>query len=287
MIGVLEYQDSVFIKDVMQKVGKPYQWITYKQLPAPFYNDFRVILDRVGFQNEFLNTALKIQSMNGVYVINNPFSCDALNKGVDMALMDRLKIPHPKTFVMPSNEEDYDMTDIIGDVDWGIIEYEVKFPAIFKPILGWGWSDVCVVNSLDELKQRYQEFVDKQVMILQEKINADKFLRVFCIGKEKTKIMKYLPAPLGAGKIVENDCSPELSKKVEEWSLKFNKAVDLDFNVVEWAVCGEQAYVIDAFNPIPDVSQTIPKDYYNWIVDELAAFIKDAYTYSWKNKQPF
>ena len=153
MIGVLEYEDSDFVNDLMQKVGRPYQWISYKQLPAPFFNEYKVIIDRLSLQNEFLNTALKIQSMNSVHIINNPFSCDVLNKGVDMSVLSSMQVPCPKTFVLPSFKEEWDLGKAIGAVDWAVIEREFSFPLILKPVLGWGWQNVHVIDSLEKLKK--------------------------------------------------------------------------------------------------------------------------------------
>lgn len=288
MIGVLEYRDSVFVKDLLKRIGRQCQWISYHQLPAPFFNDYKIILDRLSLQNEFLNTALKIQSMNGVYVINNPFSCDVLNKGVNMSVLSGLGIPHPKTFVLPSFDDAWDLDEAIGSCDWDIIKYEFRTPLIMKPALGWGWRDVYEINSFEELEKKYAEFKNKQLMVVQERINADKFFRVFCIGKEKAKAMLYNPAPLGAGRIVEESINESLKRRVEDWSLKFCRKVDLDLNVVEWAVRGEDAFVIDAYNPIPDVSDDkMPREHYEWIVDNTIDFLNEVYDSNARNRQFF
>ena len=129
--------------------------------------------------------------------------------------------------------------------------------------------------------------MEKEILVVQEKIEADKFLRVFCVGKEKSLVTKYSPAPKGTGRIIMNDCSPELTSRVEKWSLAFCKKVDLDLNVVEWAVRGEDAFVIDSYNPIPDVNKSMPEEYYSWVVDELAGFVNKVYDSSMKNKQFF
>ena len=102
--------------------------------------------------------------MNGVYVVNNPFPCDALNKGVDMSVLSSLQIPHPKTFILPSFESEWDMGDLIGKTDWGIIEKEFSFPLIMKPLMGWGWQDVYIINSLEELKREYDAWKENKLL---------------------------------------------------------------------------------------------------------------------------
>ena len=140
----------------------------------------------------------------------------------------------------------------------------------------------------EQIKALQARIIQEQIKLIQEKIKADAFVRTFCIGKEKAKAMKYIAAPFGAGRIVMNDLPKHLTDKIEDWSLKFCKSVDMDFNVVEWAVKGDEAFVIDALNENPDVTKDkIPTEYYDWIVDELAAFMKDAVTYGWKNKHVF
>jgi hypothetical protein len=65
--------------------------------------------------------------------------------------------------------------------------------------------------------------------------------------------------------------------------------LDLDVNVLEWCVDDAgQWWVIDAFNEVPDViPESLPPDYYTWIVDRFAACIRDKLYSGKKNRFPF
>jgi hypothetical protein len=74
-----------------------------------------------------------------------------------------------------------------------------------------------------------------------------------------------------------------------ELTIKLNQVLDLDVNVLEWCVDDAgQWWVIDAFNEVPDViPESLPPDYYTWIVDRFAACIRDKLYSGKKNRFPF
>ncbi len=66
-------------------------------------------------------------------------------------------------------------------------------------------------------------------------------------------------------------------------------ALDLDVNVVEWCLDEEgQPWVIDAFNEVPEIrKESLPPDYYWWLVDRFVACIKDKLDPGKQNKTIF
>jgi hypothetical protein len=225
---------------------------------------------------------LKRMSLEGTYVINDPFWWSADDKFFNFSLAAKLGVAIPKTVLLPQEKYIKDITseslrNLEFPIDWeGIIQY-VGFPAFLKPHDGGGWKNVSKIHSLDELWREYNQ-TGTLCMTLQEGIEYDQFVRCYCVGREKVLIMPYDPSkPYLSGMQyvnIENYLSPELHARVENDVRTICRALGYDLNTVEFAIKDGVPYAIDFMNPAPDAEiASVGEFNHNWIVNEMTDFI--------------
>jgi hypothetical protein len=224
-------------------------------------------VDRLSFRFPFLKEVVKNMSLGGTYVINNPFAASASNKLVDELVFQLLGIPSPKSIVLPGPELKEELGSLVAEPSWSRIADEVGLPCVFKPMDGYGWDDVYMLNTLDELKECYALHAAGKVWLVQRKINYKHYYRVFCIDQKDVLFIRWIPKPLGMGEYLNTD---------------LQEIADIKDKLAE------QTWVIDAFNEVPDMPKSrMPPDYYWWIVERFVACIKDKLTSEKLNKHSF
>ena len=292
-IGILELRDDPFIIDVASKLSEfTVEFPSFAEQQVPVSSEYRVIVDRLSFLSPFLKEIVKNLSLNGTYVINNPFAATASNKLLDAKVFELLGIPFPRSCVLPGPELlQRELEGVITKPSWDRIADKVGFPCIFKPIEGYAWDDVYEVNTLDELKQYHLSAGRGKVWLVQRKINYTHYYRVFCIDKKDVLFIKWIPRPRGAGEYLYSELEEiaEIKDKLIQQTIKLNSCLDMDINVVEWCIDEKgQLWVIDAFNEVPDMPKSrMPPEYYWWIVDRFVACIKDKFSSGKQNKHFF
>jgi hypothetical protein len=291
-IGILELRDDPFIIDVVSKLGDlPIEFLSFAEQTVPITGEYGVIVDRLSFRFPFLKEVAKNMSLGGSYVINNPFAASASNKLVDELIFQLLGIPSPKSFVLPGPELKGELGGMIVEPSWSRIADEVGLPCVFKPVDGYGWDDVYVVNTLEELKECYASHGAGKVWLVQRKMSYKYYYRVFCIDQKDVLFIRWIPKPFAMGEYLYSDLQEinDIKGKLIEQTIRMNSCLDMDVNVVEWCVDEQgQPWVIDAFNEVPDINKNcIPTDYYWWIVDRFVTCIKDKLTSDKRNKHSF
>ncbi len=266
-VGILEYGDDRFVQDLMSKLPGS-EFLKFSNVGIPVSREFDVVVDRLSFQNKFLNSVMKLYSLAGTYVINNPFAVACTDKALQIQLCKKLKIPFPNTIVLPSTDEVYDFSEVVGKAG-----FEFRYPAIMKPHDGYAWDDVYVVNSADEAGKIYRAVAGRKVLLLQERVEYQEYLRCFCVGR-KTLFVKYDPKNRA---YIKDDLKhlDHLKPQLEQWMLALNREIDFDINTIEWTVSGDEVFLIDAYNEVPDiVPEALPHDYYWWLVDTFAECVR-------------
>lgn len=288
-IGLLESRLDPFINDLMEKLsGLPVDFISFSGQLAPLKSDYRVIVDRLSFHHPFLQEMLKNLSLDGSYVINNPFSVAATNKLVEIKICSNLGISFPKTVVLPDVTAQENLGEIIDDLDWQKTIQEVGLPCIIKPYNGSGWEHVYRVNSEEELKDAYEKVKHRHVVLVQEVIQFQDYFRVFCIGKKNVLFIKWIPRPLGLGQYLLFDSESLGANRdiITRQTIELNKCLDLDINAVEWCITPEgKACLIEAYNEVPDIDRrSLPLPYYDWIVEKFAGLVLEKFDSTERNK---
>lgn len=243
--------------------------------PGPY----RVILDRISHWITYYRTYLKNAALTGTCVVNNPFWFSADDKFFNYSLAKKLNVPVPRTVCLPSRDysADIEVTDLRNlayPLDWeGIINY-VGFPAVLKPYDGYGWRDVTVVNNADELMDAYNAS-GEDVMMLQEFIAFEHYVRAFVVGKKHVLPIKYDPGERHY--LVDHEhLSPQLGEAIVKDCVRLNESLGYDLNTVEFAVRDGTAYAIDFMNPVPEAKpEVITPVYFQWLIKHVADILID------------
>lgn len=291
-IGILELKDDPFIIDVVSRLGEfPVEFLSFAEQPVPITSEYKVVVDRLSFRFPYLKELVKNMSLDGTYVVNNPFAASANNKLVDAKAFQFLGIPAPKSLVVSGPEVQDEIASVVNQPTWDRIVGEVGLPCFFKPVDGYGWDDVYEVRTLEELKERHTSCGTGKVWLVQQKINYVQYYRVFCVDRRDVLFIKWIPRPLGMGEYLHTDLREieHLKDRLTELTMQLNDCLDMDINVVEWCVDDKgQPWVIDAFNEVPDMPKSrMPSEYYWWIVDRFVACIKDKLSSCKQNKHSF
>jgi hypothetical protein len=291
-VGVLESKSDRYINDVVSNLsGVEVEFLSFRHQKAPIASDYRVIVDRASFCHTYLKETMKNMSLGGAYVINNPFAATATNKLLDIGIAEALGISFPKTFVLPGVSSSDETEEWIGEPLWEEIIDEVGLPCVLKPFDGYAWTDVHMINSIEELKQVYNSTCVSRVVLVQKLIRYEDYYRVFCLDKKEVLFIKWIPKPLSMGQYLDSDLKPieGMINRLTELTIKLNVCLDLDVNAVEWCIDEYgHPWVIDAFNDVPEINkEALPEAYYDWMVKRFVDCIKDKLNSDKRNKTVF
>ena len=242
--------------------------------------EYAVIIDRISQDVPFYRAYLKNAALSGTAVINNPFWWSADEKFFNNALAEKIGVPVPKTVLLPSKERPADTSEtsfrnLAFPMAWEEMFQYVGFPAYMKPHDGGGWKSVYKVENIQDLWNKHQE-TGHLIMMLQEEIQFDDYVRCYCIGQKDVLIMPYEPRnPHHLRSASELKATGEEREKlletIKDYVLKLNIALGYDFNTVEFAVRDGIPIAIDFCNPAPDADiYSVGHENFEWVVEAAA-----------------
>lgn len=211
--------------------------------------------------------------MDGLYVFNNPWSVQAMEKHTSYCTMIRLGMPIPETWMLPpkSYEQTPDLAATLQNYarlfDLGAIGEAVGYPLFMKPYDGGGWKAVSRIRDQRELRDAYDDS-GKLVMHLQQAVEPfDRFVRVVGLGPQ-TRLIRYDPAaPLHDRYTMERGFVSEAERALlEDTALTINAFFGWDFNSCEALRRDGIWYPIDFANPCPDSQVTSLHYHFPWMV---------------------
>src|SRR5919197_1310524 len=186
----------------------------------------------------------KVALMDDVYLMNNPFTFQAMEKHSAYCAMMRL-----------------DLTEIAG---------HIGYPLFMKPFDGGAWVGVSRIKDGRELQRRYDES-GQRLMHLQKAVDGfDVFVRSLSIGAE-TMVMHFQPdRPLHDRYMVDHEfLDAELGAEAITLGRTINAFFRWEFNSCETLVKGGEQYPIDYANACPDVSLISLHYYFPWAIRTL------------------
>lgn len=219
----------------------------------------------------------KAALMNDVYLLNNPFTFQSMEKHSAYCAMIRLGLKIPKTWMVPHKKPPvnprfpYTASRYNLPFDLGDVADKIGYPLFMKPFDGGAWVGVTRVRDAQELHLRYDES-GARLMHLQASIeDFDVFARSLSIGAE-TLVMNFHPEqPLHDRYRVQHGfLSPSLGQEVERIGRLVNAFFRWEFNSCETLIKDEEVYPIDFANACPDVSLISLHYYFPWAIKTLA-----------------
>jgi hypothetical protein len=235
---------------------------------------YDVVLDRLTHwyhtSREWIKKAIL---MDGLYVLNNPWAVQSMEKHTSYCAMMKLGMPIPTTWMIPpkSYEPTPDLAPTLKSYaklfDLGTIGNAIGYPMFMKPYDGGGWRAVSRVADESQLRKRYEES-GKGVMHLQAAVNPfDSFVRCIGLGPQ-THLVKYLPdEPLHDRYSQEqNFVSDDEAQLLADTTLTINAFFGWDFNSCESLRKDGVWHPIDFANPCPDSQVTSLHRHFPWLV---------------------
>jgi hypothetical protein len=211
--------------------------------------------------------------MDGLYVFNNPWSVQSMEKATTYSLMIHLGLPVPATWIVPPKEHEptQDIEPTLRRYarmfDLKHIAADIGYPLYMKPYDGGAWVGVSRIEDDDKLAAAYDSS-GKRVMHLQAAVEGfDLFVRCLGVGPQ-LNIIRYDPSsPIhDRYKVDFNFVDAEEWSLLRDMTMTINAAFGWDFNSCEALRQNGQFYPIDFANPCPDSQVTSLHFHFPWVV---------------------
>jgi hypothetical protein len=236
-----------------------------------------LVIDRLAYwyyhPREWLK---KVALMNDVYLLNSPFTFQAMEKHAAYCAMMRLGLKVPETVLVPFKHPvdnaryAYTSERYNRAFDLDAVAESLGYPLFMKPYDGGAWVGVSKVRNSGELHEAY-DTSDERLMHLQQAVEEyDVFARSLSIGPE-TMVMKFRPElPMHDRYAVEHDfLDAGAGTEVVTISKLVNAFFRWEFNSCESLVRGGEVHPIDYANACPDVAITSLHYYFPWAIKAL------------------
>ena len=236
-----------------------------------------LVIDRLAYwyyhPREWLK---KVALMDNVYLLNSPFTFQAMEKHAAYCAMIRLGLKVPETVLVPyKNPPDhakyaYTAQRYNVPFDLDAVAAQVGYPMYMKPYDGGGWRGVSRVRNAEELHRAYNESGGMLMHRQAAGEGYDVFARALSIGAE-TMVMSFDPSkPMHDRYRVEHGfLEPAAGAEVVTISRVVNAFFHWEFNSCEMLVKNEDVFPIDYANACPDVAVTSLHYYFPWAMRAL------------------
>ncbi len=215
--------------------------------------------------------------MDGLYVLNNPWSVQSMEKHTSYAALMALGFPVPDTWMLPPRDHTGANPDVTPTLqkyarlfDLEKVAAEIGYPFFMKPFDGGAWVGVTHIKDAEDLKKAYAES-GTRIMHLQKAVSDyDLFVRTVGVGPQ-VRMMRYDPtAPLHARYVVDFMFvdSDEYRYLVDQM-LTINAFFGWEHNSCESLRKDGVFYPIDYANPCPDFQVTSLHFYWPDLVKDM------------------
>jgi len=211
--------------------------------------------------------------MDGLYVFNNPWSIQSMEKHTTYCAMMKLGLPVPDTWLLPPKayEPKSDLAITLRRYaqlfDLGQVGEQLGYPMFMKPYDGGGWTGVSSIADEKTLRAAYEKS-GTHVMHLQKAVDPhDSFVRCIGLGPQ-TRLVRYDPsAPLHDRYTMDREpVSAEEQSVMRDMTLTINAFFGWDFNSCEALRQGGVWHPIDFANACPDSQVTSLHYHFPWLV---------------------
>ena len=208
-----------------------------------------------------------------LYVFNNPWSLQSMEKHTSYCAMMRLGFPVPDTWLVPPKEyeESPDLEPTLERYaklfDLGDIGSTIGYPLFMKPYDGGAWVGVTAIKDAEKLHSAYDSS-GTRVMHLQKAVQPfDLFVRCVGLGPQ-WRFVNYDPdAPLHDRYRVDSDfLQAEDMDTLSKMTMVINAFFGWDFNSCEALRSNGVWCPIDFANACPDSQVTSLHYHFPWLI---------------------
>ena len=235
---------------------------------------YDVVIDRLThwyhISREWIKKAV---IMDDLYVFNNPWSLQSMEKQTSYCAMMRLGLPVPDTWMIPaktyepSPDLQFTLQRYARLFDLGEVGRQLGYPCFMKPYDGGGWVGVAKIDDEQALHHAYDASGTKVMNLQQAILPYDYFVRCVGLGPQ-TRIVNYDPsAPLHDRYRLDTDFLPAADVQIlRDMTLTINTFFDWDFNSCEALRKDSTWHPIDFANACPDSQVTSLHYHFPWLI---------------------
>ncbi|HVI03034.1 MAG TPA: hypothetical protein VM869_30270 [Enhygromyxa sp.] len=213
--------------------------------------------------------------MNGLYVFNNPWSVQSMEKHTAYAAMMHLGMPVPKTWMFPPKEYSTTNPDLKPTLvryaklfDIGKLGDQLGYPMFVKPYDGGGWRSVRKVDNEAELRDAYEQS-GADIMHVQAAVHPyDAFVRSIGFGPQIMHVSYDPDRPLHDRYRTQHFDNVGTSDfdTLRKITLTINSFFGWEFNSCESLRKDGVWHPMDFANACPDSQVTSLHRHFPWLV---------------------
>ncbi len=211
--------------------------------------------------------------MDDLYVFNNPWSLQSMEKHTSYCAMMRLGMPVPDTWLIPPKSylETPDLQPTLKRYarlfDLEKVGDDLGYPFFMKPYDGGAWVGVNKIDDAETLKKAYEESGTRVMHLQKAVLPNDGFVRCVGLGPQ-VRYVNYKPdAPLHDRYGMETDfISSKEQQLLRDMTLVINAFFGWDFNSCEALRQDGQWFPIDFANGCPDSQVTSLHYHFPWLI---------------------
>jgi hypothetical protein len=238
---------------------------------------YDLVIDRLAYwyyvPREWLK---KVALMDDVYLMNSPFTFQAMEKHAAYCAMMRLGLKVPTTWLVPYKHPvdhakyAYTAATYNRPFDLEAVAEQVGYPLFMKPYDGGAWRGVSMVRDAEGLHRAYDESGEMLMHLQAGVAGYDVFARSLSIGAE-TMVMRFDPdKPMHGRYSVDHAfLAPQTGAEVLTIGRVVNAFFRWEFNSCETLVKDDEVFPIDYANACPDVAITSLHYYFPWAMRAL------------------
>ncbi|MDJ0938776.1 MAG: hypothetical protein QNJ00_03305 [Woeseiaceae bacterium] len=235
---------------------------------------YDVVIDRLTHwyhtSREWIKKAILTDDL---YVFNNPWSLQSMEKHTSYCAMMRLGFPVPDTWLIPPKAyvESPDLKATLSRYarlfDLDAIGDEIGYPLFMKPYDGGAWVGVTAIHDSEMLHQAYNQSGTRVMHLQKGVIPHDAFIRCVGLGPQ-WRYVNYDPsAPLHDRYQIDSSFLSDADKDtLSKMTMVINAFFGWDFNSCEGLRSNGVWCPIDFANACPDSQVTSLHYHFPWLI---------------------
>ncbi len=211
--------------------------------------------------------------LDDLYVYNNPWSLQSMEKQTTYCAMMRLGLPIPATWMLPAKE--YEPSDDLQATlnqyaklfDLAEVGEKIGYPMFMKPYHGGGWVGVSKIDNEAQLREAYENSGTTVMNVQKAVLPHDYYVRAVGLGPQVRLVNYDAGAPLHDRYRLDTDfVSEQDAQLLTDMTLTINSFFGWDFNSCEALRQSGIWHPIDFANACPDSQVTSLHYHFPWLI---------------------